>query len=76
MNIEEFKQFLIDKEHIYPDYCKKENMSYNGYEIYSPQFNNKYIGLPIFYLIDDKDNIIRCNEAQVFKILALLEKND
>lgn len=74
MNIEKFKQFLIDKEHIYPDNCKKENLIYKNCEIYSPEFNNKYIGMPIFYLVNKEDKIISCNKQEVLEILKLLEK--
>ena len=74
MSVEEFKQYLIDKEHIYPDYCIKENIKYNNYEVYSPQFNNRYTGLPIFYLVDKENNIISCNKEEMFEILDLLEK--
>lgn len=76
MNLEQFKQYLIDQANIYPDYCKKENILYNSYQVFSPQFNDKDIGLPIFYLVDNKDNIIKCNNKQIFEILKLLEKNE
>ena len=75
MNLEQFKKYLINQQNIYPDYCKKENILYKNYEVYSPQFNEKDIGLPIFYLIDKKDNIINCNKEQIFEILKLLEKS-
>lgn len=74
MNLKEFENFLISKEHIYPDYCVKENIIYNNSEIFSPEFNGKYIGLPIFYMINEKDSIVRCNLQQVYEIMNLLEK--
>ena len=74
MNVEEFRQYLIKKENIYPDYCKKENVIYKNCEIYSPEFNNKYIGMPIFYLVNKEDKIISCNKQEALEILKLLEK--
>ena len=75
MDLEEFKNYLINTEYIYPDYCKKENLIYNNSQVYSPQFNNKYIGKPIFYLVNN--NFIKyCNNEETFEILNLLNKEN
>lgn len=66
----ELKEYIIKNENIYPDSCVKENFKFDDYDVFYLGFNNKDIGLPIFYLV--KNNIIKkCDNEDVFKILDL-----
>lgn len=72
MDLDEFKTYLINHEGIYPEYCKKEKRKYKNCNIYSPQFNGKAIGLPIFYLVKE-DKIRKCTQEEMYEILDLLQ---
>lgn len=76
MNLEEFKKYLLEKENCVPDYCKKEKIKYHNCDIYSPQFNGKNVGMPMFFLVNNNDKIRSCDNKELFEILNLLDKEN
>ena len=72
MTKEDFKNYLNRHEHIYPDIIIKRRIIYKGYEVFEIGWDSKeYIGLPVFYLVNEKDEVTVSDLKERAELLKL-----